>query len=259
MQPCLKLYVLFSILFAVMVDRGSLESAERSAEFRLPEWLEYIQWNLTGQGQGWFHPGQSRYGWSWLAGRYDTDGDGIITRKEFKGPAEWFDRLDRNRDGVLTAVDFDWSLPSQPEMAATRSGSGVAMGQRMDREAMFKRFQEIVTRDLARKLDTNKDGQISREEWLALFDKAAKGKDHLATKELGEALALPGGMRPGIQPGSISWVRIGGMLKGETGSVFEGPRIEHMAPDFTLKTQDRKKEIRLSQYRGKKPVVLIFG
>lgn len=36
----------------------------------------------------------------------DADGDGRVTRAEFKGPAPVFQRLDRNGDGVLTSEDF---------------------------------------------------------------------------------------------------------------------------------------------------------
>lgn len=32
-----------------------------------------------------------------------------------------------------------------------------------------------------------------------------------------------------------------------------------LAPDFNLKTADRSAEVRLSSFRGQKPVVLIFG
>ena len=32
--------------------------------------------------------------------------DGRVTREQFKGPPTLFDRLDRNRDGVLTKEDF---------------------------------------------------------------------------------------------------------------------------------------------------------
>src|SRR5207247_3909940 len=74
---------------------------------RVPEIVE-MGWALATGGDleggvGWFHPGQSRYGWDWLEARYDTDHDGTITREEFKGPADLFDRLDRDGDGVLTA------------------------------------------------------------------------------------------------------------------------------------------------------------
>src|SRR6266487_1776944 len=83
---------------------------------RLPEIVE-MAWALATGGDleggvGWFHPGQSRYGWDWLAAQYDADHDGTITRAEFKGAAELFARLDRDGDGVLTAKDFDWSSDS---------------------------------------------------------------------------------------------------------------------------------------------------
>src|SRR5438105_4069609 len=44
---------------------------------RVPEIVEMVWALATGGdlegGVGWFHPGQSRYGWDWLAARYDTD------------------------------------------------------------------------------------------------------------------------------------------------------------------------------------------
>ncbi len=61
--------------------------------------------------------------------------------------------------------------------------------------------------------------------------------------------------RPGTAEGSPvmpmpfpnSLVRDGNLKVGDT------------APDFTLTTQDGKSTVTLSAYRGKKPVVLIFG
>jgi len=50
-----------------------------------------------------------------------------------------------------------------------------------------------------------------------------------------------------------------GLLSGELGSFFEGPDIGQRAPEFALWTQDGKQQIRLSQYRNKKPVMLVFG
>ncbi len=37
------------------------------------------------------------------------------------------------------------------------------------------------------------------------------------------------------------------------------PRVGQMAPDFELRSGDGKQTIRLSSFRGGKPVVLIFG
>jgi hypothetical protein len=36
-------------------------------------------------------------------------------------------------------------------------------------------------------------------------------------------------------------------------------QVGEMAPDFALPTVDRKAEVRLSSFRGKRPVVLVFG
>lgn len=37
------------------------------------------------------------------------------------------------------------------------------------------------------------------------------------------------------------------------------PKVGQLAPDFALKTPDGKRTIRLSSFRGKRPVVLVFG
>ena len=44
-------------------------------------------------------------------------------------------------------------------------------------------------------------------------------------------------------------------LQARSGSLHVGD----VAPDFNLKTSDRSAEVRLSSFRGQKPVVLIFG
>src|SRR5262249_40364478 len=113
------------------------------ARIRVPEFVEYIYWNLTGEGQGWFHPGESCYSWKWLAARHDADSTGAITRQKFKGPAKWFDRLDRNRDGVLTAADFEWPLNPGAEMQGMLGAPLARGGQSPEREAMLKRVQEL--------------------------------------------------------------------------------------------------------------------
>jgi len=45
--------------------------------------------------------------------RFDTDGDGKISRKEFPGPDEAFAGLDTNRDGVISAEEAAQGAPRQ--------------------------------------------------------------------------------------------------------------------------------------------------
>ena len=50
--------------------------------------------------------------WKAVRQREDANNDEKVTRTEFKGPPPLFDRLDRNRDGVLTSEDFS-KTPAQ--------------------------------------------------------------------------------------------------------------------------------------------------
>ena len=204
-------------------------------------WPEIVEMMLAiaggsemGPGEGWFHPGQSRYGWDWLTARYDADKNGRITREKFQGPAELFDRLDRDGNGVLAADDFDWS----------------------DRSPFLR--QVGMTGQWFRCIDANSNGRISHDEWETFFRRAAKGKDHLTREDLRAALNPSKPPESGKdEPSPL--VLILGLLSGELGSVREGPRINQRAPDFALHTQDGKGQVRLSEFRGKKPVVLVFG
>jgi hypothetical protein len=191
-----------------------------------------------GPGQGWFHDSQSRYGWKWLAQRFDSNKDGTITREEFHGPSDLFERLDRDHDGKLTAADFNWTDRSAFARDARPSGFWFRM------------------------IDANSNGRISREEWDQFFAKAANGKDYLTPDDLREALPVSPPRRPSTPPkndGPSPLTLVLGLFSGELGSMFEGPGLDRPAPDFTLKTQDGKRRIRFSELRGRKPTVLVFG
>ncbi len=213
-----------------------------AARMRPPEIVQML-WALArgsqmGPGDGWFHPGESRFGWKWLAARYDADQDGTITSEEFRGPVEVFQRLDRNRDRVLMAEDFDWS-----ERSAFQRQAGMA--------AQWFRF-----------VDGNSNGRVSREEWEAFFHKMAREKGYVTPEDLRAAFnppAPPKTAKKAGQEGPSPLTLLVGLFNGELGSYREGPRVGQPAPDFALKLQEGQQQIRLSQYRGKKPVVLVFG
>jgi hypothetical protein len=216
----------------------------RTVRLRTPEAVEMALAILggsgAGPGKGWFHPGQSRYDWHWLAGRMDANRDGVITRKEFQGPQALFDRLDRDGDGQLTPADLDWSAKSPLVQQA--------------------RLAEM----LFRRADADGDRRLSAKEWQALFRRAARGKDHLTPDDLRRLLfpppppPRPAGKRPG-GGGPSPWTLLRGLWSGEIGSIYEGPAVGQVAPDFTLDTHDGLGSVSLRDYRGKKPVVLIFG
>jgi hypothetical protein len=221
--------------------RRSIDCVRHRIEsFRRPEIVEQLMavskgpLSEMGPSAGWFHGGQGRYGWSWLADREDADGDGTIDREEFFGPAEWFDRLDRDHDGTIKAGDFDWSNDSQ-----------------------FVR-QSQQARQVFRRIDPESNGRISRAEWEAFFETAAQGRDEITPEDLRAALNPP--QPPGSpDEGPSIWTVLKGMWTGELGSIHEGPAVGGLAPDFELPTVDGRDRLRLSELYRSKPVVLIFG
>ncbi len=195
-----------------------------------------LRGSRMGPGEGWFGPADNRYSWKWLAEHYVIDpAKGGIPRERFRGSDTWFARLDRDKNGVITPDDFDWSDRSPY----------VQMARMVDR--------------LFGKLNKEGNGHLTKDELLQFFDKAAHGKDHLTPDDFREALL--GGMfsrsRPNDMPSQAVLIR--GLFSGELGSMNEGPKLNQPAPDFTLKTSDGKDTIHLAKRIGPKPIVLVFG
>jgi hypothetical protein len=120
--------------------------------------------------------------------------------------------------------------------------------------------QSYMSDMVFRAADANSNGRITAAEWEAFFKQAAKGKDSITPEDLRAAMFPPS--MTNRSPESARPPRamlLMGLFAGEIGSIAEGPRVGQTAPDFRLKTHDREKEVMLSQYRGDKPVVLIFG
>ncbi len=97
----------------------------------------------------------------------DANNDGNITRDEFLArPIEHFDRLDANRDGVISAAE-------RPQRTAR--GDRAGRGPRAERPSF----------------DANNDGQISRAEFAAMgagmFDRLDANSDGRVTREEAQA------------------------------------------------------------------------
>lgn len=185
-------------------------------------------------GKGWFHEGQSRYGWQWLSKKYDKDADETISPEEFPPEAaDFFARLDRDENGQLEADDFDWS-----------------------ESAPFVK-QSAHARRFFGPLDRDRNGRLTREEWHSFFEQAALGGDALTPDDLRAALFPAEPSKSDDDPTPLGLLK--GFLTGELGSMHEGPSLEQRAPDFELVDHHGQRRVHLAQLCGQKPVVLIFG
>lgn len=212
-----------------------------------PEWADMATALLKGEpmrmGMGWWKPSAQRHGWEWLRQQCDADGDGIVEATELPAglpdAGEAFARLDRDRDGRLSADDFDWSARSRYRRDGSLAGE---LFYRMDRDS---------------------NGRVTFEEIQDFFERGNRdGLGYLTPEDLRLALEDPPSPAskeppaPPSPPDPIDDLRM--LLNGEFGWLEPGPGLGDLAPDFTLPTHDGKQTVTLSALRGK-PVVLVFG
>jgi Ca2+-binding EF-hand superfamily protein len=122
-----------------------------------------------------------------------------------------------------------------------------------ERRKSRKKSKERDVDKLLSHFDKDKDQELDKTElpkalrdFLSSFDKDGDGK--LSRIEL---LKMNG--RPGTKVGEI----ITGPARGER--YDDNLKIGDPAPDFKLSDSSGKRMVTLSSFRGKKPVVLIFG
>ncbi len=185
---------------------------------------------------GWFGPAKSEFTFGSLVERWGEPTEGGFSIEKLSDPQELLARLDRNKDGRITAGDLDWS-DGNPWV---------------EQSYMANRF--------FRRLDSQGDGQLTAEEWQAFFDKARGDEESLTYEGFRDAL-IGGGSAGGFRPGDAPSVEtlLKGLASGEIGSLQEGPLPGDIAPEFQLPLLDGSGTVSLSSLVGEKPTVLVFG
>ena len=198
--------------------------------------------------------------WVALAAKHDKDGDGRITSAEFTRGEAQFRNHDRNQDGVISSADYPagrfWN----------GFGPWVARSADSDQNKIVERSE---WRQMTARLDANGDGIIDSAEFAKTRFKV--GADKMDLLEL--SFDQDGDGRIEVSDFDSLFADLdlnddGKLAEREfKGSerLFSRPKsklpvVGQMAPDFDLpRSDDASKTVKLSSFRGKRPVALIFG
>ena len=167
------------------------------------------------------------------------------------GPAQLFERQDKNKDGFLQKDEIPRRLQARFAKMDINNDGKISRAE-LQKAAGGNRGAGNIA-GLFRRFDTNKDGKLTKDELKnapQALRKLDRNKD--GTIDRREARA---GQRPGrsSRPGEVNTPP----ARGERRQT--NLKVGDMAPDFTLPDLTGKNEITLSSFRGKKPVVLIFA
>ena len=219
--------------------------------------------------------------WGYLEMKYDRDGDGVIVPAEYDRKGGNFERLDRDGDGVVTPSDFE---------------GGEDMGQTItDMEArrmVVEYFQDgddpeqLAVYELmaaAEAYDTDGDWVVEEGEFRAQADERRQAPPDDDMRRFTAGLDPWAGLVNGLDAdgdGALAFAEFESFFKdrddgddvwyldasgqpmdasAERGEPVSGPRVGTMAPDFTLAPPEGGEPVTLSDFRGDRPVALIFG
>ena len=230
--------------------------------------------------------------WKYLAAKYDKNKDGKITAAEYQGDLQREERkfkgYDGNGDGAITKDDFAGGSGRRRGSGGRRGGGGRG-GPRGGTPTSI--VGPAIAEALANNADTDSDSRVTLTEWnktLATLDGnqdaivdadelngimcAALGRKVLSARAIGRRakhldtnkdgvvqLTELGAMFAKMDKNAdkvLSAVEIGAMRP----VVPNQPKVGDVAPDFALPlVKNPKVLVRLSSFKGTRPVALIFG
>ncbi len=160
--------------------------------------------------------------------RMDTNGDGKISRDEWRGRPEVFDRLDKNNDGVLTPDEL--KAPKRDFRSLDKDGDGKLSPKELD-----------VPEEVFRRLDKNEDGFVDEQEWKQAHSRRM-GRQH-GMGMMGQHMGPPRGGKShgdGMCPQKGMMGREHGNRMGPMhGMRGRGPMGPHRGPMMGMRLFDR--------------------
>lgn len=143
------------------------------------------------------------------------------------------------RDG-LTLYDWRWLAQTLQRTALSPRGS---------QYWLYQRWMEM--------LEFRTRGLVTRTEWDS---ESARLRSGLAPVPVPPSPTVPSSQLAGPKLSiRARWDLMLKFFNGDLGHLSEGPSVGAMAPDFVLPRSSGAGTVRLSDHRGRKPVVLIFG
>lgn len=234
LRPSDKLTPKNADVFAELLERDWKEK---------PEWAEMLGTLLKGQpigaNTGWFKSSESRIGWDWLQKQFDKNGDEKVSQSEATTFKKVFGAIDRNSDGGITKVDFNWDdvshvNPQKPSEKIFYS---------LDRDSNGRIDQNEMAQ-LMKAIDNDNKGYLTPDDFagaFAEFDNPSKKR--------------PAQTQRRADPNAM----LNMFFNGELGNLTDGPKLGATAPDFELSLLKTEGSMKLSSFKGKKIVVLNFG
>jgi len=162
--------------------RGSLDVADLAAApdvvSRDDRRAEHIAKRLDGNGDGNVDAAEAKAGTDRLFDRLDRNKDGILTADEMKGGHEGkhghfedfiqqrLTALDTNHDGSISRAEFEAGAKARFADADTNHDGVLSIAEMADSPRVLEHNQQFAEWKL-KTMDTNGDGQVSRDEYLA--------------------------------------------------------------------------------------------
>jgi len=108
-------------------------------------------------------PGRGRGKFGERLKQMDKNGDGAISREEFEGPPQFFDRLDRDGDGQISAEEMK-AIAERFGQGGQGAPGGKALRMDQDGDGKISREEFRGPEQMFDKLDTDGDGFLTMEE-----------------------------------------------------------------------------------------------